>query len=175
MPKSLEASQAPQQPVQQSTANTPAPDSFADSSQSKAGVSSSSFLGNSATTDETSLAEALNLLSRYGDEYMDEASLTGEPGSFIISKKAPPPPPPAVSSSAAEPSRSHIKSNSSTPAPGGTAIGTPISGEPTVLKIDATGVSGKGTGKGAEKTPTTPGGGKEKPKRKKSKVGSAGP
>jgi mediator of RNA polymerase II transcription subunit 6 len=32
------------------------------------------------------LAESFTLLSRYGDEYMDESPLMGEPGSFILSR-----------------------------------------------------------------------------------------
>ncbi|KAK2861301.1 Mediator of RNA polymerase II transcription subunit 6 [Arthroderma sp. PD_2] len=47
-----------------------------------------SKLGSAATQDMRNLSDALNLLSRYGDEYMDEMPLVGEPGSFIISKNA---------------------------------------------------------------------------------------
>lgn len=36
--------------------------------------------------DTKSLADAFALVSRYGDEYMDETPLAGEPGSFIFSK-----------------------------------------------------------------------------------------
>ena len=32
------------------------------------------------------LTDALDLLSRYGEEYVDEVSLIGEPGNFIFSK-----------------------------------------------------------------------------------------
>ncbi|EEQ32631.1 Mediator of RNA polymerase II transcription subunit 6 [Microsporum canis] len=49
---------------------------------------SSSKLSAAATQDMRNLSDALNLLSRYGDEYMDEMPLVGEPGSFIISKNA---------------------------------------------------------------------------------------
>lgn len=45
-------------------------------------VSSSS----STYQDTRNLAEAFSLLGRYGDEYMDENPLAGEPGSFILSK-----------------------------------------------------------------------------------------
>ncbi|EFE41370.1 hypothetical protein TRV_03882 [Trichophyton verrucosum HKI 0517] len=51
-------------------------------------VSPPSKLGAAASQDMRTLADALNLLSRYGDEYMDEMPLVGEPGSFIISKNA---------------------------------------------------------------------------------------
>ena len=33
-----------------------------------------------------SLAESFALVSKYGDEYMDETALVGEPGSFILSR-----------------------------------------------------------------------------------------
>ena len=36
--------------------------------------------------DTRTLVESFNLLNRYGDEYMDEAPLVGEPGSFILSR-----------------------------------------------------------------------------------------
>jgi mediator of RNA polymerase II transcription subunit 6 len=44
--------------------------------------------GTTASTfqDTRTLAESLNLFLRYGDEYMDESPLVGEPGSFIMSK-----------------------------------------------------------------------------------------
>jgi mediator of RNA polymerase II transcription subunit 6 len=38
--------------------------------------------------DLWTLEEALRLLARYGDEYMDEHPLVGEPGSFILSKSS---------------------------------------------------------------------------------------
>lgn len=40
----------------------------------------------SALQDTKTLAESFALLSRYGDEFMDENPLVGEPGSFILSK-----------------------------------------------------------------------------------------
>lgn len=38
--------------------------------------------------DTRNLVEAFGLLSKYGDEYMDENPLVGEPGSFILSKSS---------------------------------------------------------------------------------------
>jgi mediator of RNA polymerase II transcription subunit 6 len=38
--------------------------------------------------DSRTLEEALILLTRYGNEYMDENPLVGEPGSFILSKSS---------------------------------------------------------------------------------------
>lgn len=40
----------------------------------------------SSAHDMRSLANTFNLLARYGDEYMDESPLMGEPGSFILSR-----------------------------------------------------------------------------------------
>ena len=40
----------------------------------------------SSLQDTRTLAESFSLLSRYGDEFMDEHPLVGEPGSFILSR-----------------------------------------------------------------------------------------
>jgi mediator of RNA polymerase II transcription subunit 6 len=58
------------------------PDIQAQAKASLAGASTS-FSSNEETRN---LTEALALLSRYGDEFMDETPLVGEPGSFIFSK-----------------------------------------------------------------------------------------
>lgn len=39
-----------------------------------------------AVHDMRSLAESFRLVARYGDEFMDESPLMGEPGSFILSR-----------------------------------------------------------------------------------------
>ncbi|EED12433.1 RNA polymerase II transcription mediator complex subunit (Med6), putative [Talaromyces stipitatus ATCC 10500] len=86
MPPGPKAADAPQavasQQSQQSKESTPMPDTQATvkSSLSTANVKDTSY------QDTRNLMEAFNLLSRYGDEYMDETPLTGEPGSFILSK-----------------------------------------------------------------------------------------
>ncbi|KAK2731823.1 Mediator of RNA polymerase II transcription subunit 6 [Onygenales sp. PD_40] len=170
VPKSLESTQPRpgQQSAQQSTANTPMPDT---ANQPRIATSPPTTSLTSSTTqsqDTRSLIEAFNLLSRYGDEYMDDAPLTGEPGAFIISKKAaeqpvrqPPAPP---------------RSKAPTPAPAGVGStskpGTPAA-TPSI-KTDAATIGPAKGGKGGEKSPTTPGGGREKVKRRKSKIGSMG-
>ncbi|KAL1965249.1 hypothetical protein VTN77DRAFT_6003 [Rasamsonia byssochlamydoides] len=80
-PKLLDTAQPTAQP-QPSKEGTPAPDGPAPTKAPLAGanVSSTTF------QDTRSLMEAFNLLSRYGDEFMDENPLVGEPGSFILSK-----------------------------------------------------------------------------------------
>ncbi|KAL1981314.1 hypothetical protein VTN96DRAFT_2807 [Rasamsonia emersonii] len=67
---------------QQSKEGTPVPDGQAPTKAPLAGANVSS----SAFQDTRSLMEALTLLSKYGDEYMDENPLVGEPGSFILTK-----------------------------------------------------------------------------------------
>lgn len=42
--------------------------------------------GSSSYQDIRNLAEAFRLFNQYGDEFMDEHPLTGEPGSFILSR-----------------------------------------------------------------------------------------
>lgn len=80
-PKAADAPHTTSQ-SQQSKESTPMPEtqSTAKTSLSTANVKDTSF------QDTRNLMEALSLLSRYGDEYMDETPLTGEPGSFILSK-----------------------------------------------------------------------------------------
>lgn len=67
---------------QQSKESTPVPDSLPDSQSSK-GLGMS---GTSSYQDTRNLAESFRLLTRYGDEFMDESPLVGEPGSFILSR-----------------------------------------------------------------------------------------
>lgn len=134
--------------------------------------------------DSRSLAEAFNLLSRYGDEFMDDAPLLGEPGSFIIGRTSTEPLLVAMRQST-----NNKASKAPTPAPsagvggGMSKPGTPAAAAaaatagttaapPTIKTDPATlGVVGK-AGKGGEKSPTTPGGGRERVKRKKSKISS---
>lgn len=164
VPKSLDAAgQQQQQSRQQSKENTPMPD-VQQSFTSQGTTQSFDSSTGSTVQDTRNLTESFNLFSKYGDEFMDDSPLVGEPGSFILSKtnekptaaatarqksgsgnggagKLPPPPPPTGSASSAKPG--------------------PIKTDSTV----------KAAGKGAEKSPITPGGGREKVKRKKSKAG----
>ncbi|BDD61800.1 Mediator of RNA polymerase II transcription subunit 6 [Monascus purpureus] len=133
------------QSQQQSKENTPMPDA---ETKAKASLAESSTM-----QDTRNLAEAFSLLSRYGDEYMDETPLVGEPGSFILSKSGETTAAATASTAKAAPNTSNV-----TNAP--TRTGTPsIKGEPLVLL----------PGKAAEKpnTPTPEGG---KPKIKKIKA-----
>ncbi|OXV11448.1 hypothetical protein Egran_00792 [Elaphomyces granulatus] len=86
IPKALDSFSQPSSQLssqfQQSKEATPMPDIQAQAKASLAGASTS-FSSNEETRN---LTEALALLSRYGDEFMDETPLVGEPGSFIFSK-----------------------------------------------------------------------------------------
>ncbi|KAI9371686.1 mediator of RNA polymerase II transcription subunit 6 [Aspergillus egyptiacus] len=81
-PKSSEAGQSGVQ-TQTSKENTPMPDADTTKAQSFTGAQGTA---SSTVNDLKTLAESFTLLSRYGDEYMDECPLMGEPGSFILSR-----------------------------------------------------------------------------------------
>ncbi len=116
--------------------------------------------------DTRTLIDAINLSLRYGNEYMNEMPLVGEPGNFRLSK---------------------IKDAASLLPPNATQTPLPIFSRqispslppkaasppppPPPIQTDVPPVSGKksGSGKSAERTPATPGSG-QKPKRRKSKV-----
>ncbi|KAH0566267.1 hypothetical protein GP486_000342 [Trichoglossum hirsutum] len=82
VPKHPSAS-ASTQPSQASKESTPMPD--ANLRNAKTMVSPSASRPGSSYKDTLSLAESFNLSLRYGNEYMDENPLVGEPGAFILS------------------------------------------------------------------------------------------
>lgn len=82
VPKSTDAGQLGVQ-TQTSKENTPVPDDTTNKTQSFTGTQSDT---SSSVSDMMTLAESFNLLARYGDEFMDETPLVGEPGSFILSR-----------------------------------------------------------------------------------------
>lgn len=81
-PKSTDAGQLGLQ-TQTSKENTPMPDDATNKTQSFTGSQADA---SSSVSDMMTLAESFNLLARYGDEFMDETPLVGEPGSFILSR-----------------------------------------------------------------------------------------
>ncbi|EEH16787.2 hypothetical protein PABG_06874 [Paracoccidioides brasiliensis Pb03] len=191
VPRTLDPSRPGQQSTQQSTANTPIPDLPA---QSRAGTAPTLATTSTTTTnapsslsqyttmqDSRSFAEAFNLLSRYGDEFMDDAPLLGEPGSFIIGKAFTEPLATRQQAKALQPKAPTpvptvgvgVMSKPDTPA--GTGVGAGAStwagAAVPAIKTDAATIGAARAGKGGEKSPTTPGGGKIR--RKKSKVSSA--
>ena len=109
----------------------------------------------SEISDERTLIEAMGMTLKYRGEYMDNAPLVGEPGSFRINRAkdtketAPVAIPASDSTSKAE------KLESPAPAPPAIDTNVPV-------------VESKKSAKSTDKTPTTPGGG-SKIKRRKSK------
>jgi mediator of RNA polymerase II transcription subunit 6 len=82
-PRAADAPQATSQ-SQQSKESTPIPET--QSTVKTSLTTGTTNVKDTSYQDTRGLMEALNLLSKYGDEYMDETPLTGEPGSFILSK-----------------------------------------------------------------------------------------
>lgn len=165
VPKSLDgAGQQQQQSRQQSKENTPMPD-IQQSFTSQGTAQSFDSSAGSTIQDTRNLTESFNLFSQYGDEYMDDSPLVGEPGSFILSKTNEKPT--AVGASRGSGSGSASGSGKLQPPPPPT--GSAPSAKPGPVKTEN---AVKAAGKGAEKSPISPGGGKEKVKRKKSKPGA---
>ncbi|KAL2007316.1 hypothetical protein VTN00DRAFT_8754 [Thermoascus crustaceus] len=157
VPKSIDVAQPGAAQAQQSKESTPMPEAAAQP-QTKAPLAGTN-VSTSTFQDTRSLAEAFNLLSKYGDEFMDENPLVGEPGSFILSK----------SSDASVPIRQQPPPKPSTPVPAAAAAGR--AGTPSVTaKTDTASVAQKTTAKAPEKekTPTSPD--ENRLKRKRSKV-----
>lgn len=92
------------------------------------------------------LAETLNISSRYGDEYMDEVPVAGQPGEFRLSTKK------QDASKLVVPT---VVKTGGTPKPDGLSLKT------DVPKVEER--------KKGEKSPKTPSGGMSKVKRRKSK------
>lgn len=105
------------------------------------------------------LAESWDLALRYGNEYMDENPIVGEPGSFKLSKATAP-----TSSMSSSESFQPFKEITQPKKVSAPAIKTDIPMEP----IEERSVSGPA------KSPITPGTGKEKKGRRKSKAAGAG-
>ena len=106
-------------------------------------------------------AESYSLLSLYGNEYMDENPIVGEPGNFKLAKSKDP----AFASFASTNKTSFESVKAPTPAKTVPA---------TQLKTVDLPVPVKKTSKGGEKSPTTPWGMKEKKARRKSKPAGVG-
>ena len=159
MPPKTRAVEPGQQASQQSKENTPMPDagpsSTADTqSESKAGLGIST--ASSSFQDTRSLADSFNLFTQYGDEYMDEAPLVGEPGSFILSR--------AGGEAARSNSGSFKLASKTLP----DTIGNAPSGPPG--RVSTPQVRVDTPGKASDKSSSPPSSGENKGKRKKSRV-----
>lgn len=162
MPPAARTIESSQQASQQSKENTPMPDaappSTADSQgSSKAGLGIST--AGSSFQDTRSLTESFNLFTRYGDEFMDEAPLVGEPGSFILSR---------VGGENDRGAGAAAKSTAKA-APGASTVNTP-SGAPG--RVSTPQVRVDTPGKASDKSSSPPSSGENKGKRKKSRVAS---
>lgn len=158
MPPAARTTDSSQATLQQSKENTPMPDA-APPATAEAQTSNKAGLGISTTSssyqDTRNLAEAFNLFARYGDEFMDENPLVGEPGSFIMSRVS------------GEADRATAKTAAKA-GPGATTTGTPLLPPGRVstpqVRVDTPGrVSDKSS---------PPSSSENKGKRKKSRVAS---
>lgn len=117
------------------------------------------------------LADSYNLSLRYGNEYMDENPLVGEPGSFRLAKSQDSTLTSSISTNkSSQPSQSFKSSTSA-------ALPAPAKEVPTpLLKTDDLPPTAKKPSKGFEKSPTTVTvkEKKEKKERRKSKAAGAG-
>jgi hypothetical protein len=118
------------------------------------GVSTTS----SSVKDTRNLAEAFHLFTKYGDEFMDEHPLTGEPGSFILSRVG--------ESDRAAGAAAKAASKATL---GSTGMNTPsgLRGRSTTpqVRIDT-------PGKASEKSSSPPSSGENKGKKKKNRIAS---
>ena len=141
------------QATQTSKESTPMPETQGSATSSKTPLTSEK----TSTLDLQGaklLAESFSLSLRYGNEYMDENPLVGEPGSFVLKRAREMPSQSQTQSQMSNSTASAKPSAPPTPAP---------------LKTDLPpGPFRKGS-KGGEKSPTTPGF-RDKKGRKKSKV-----
>ncbi|KAJ5669227.1 hypothetical protein N7462_010297 [Penicillium macrosclerotiorum] len=161
MPPTARSTEAGPQASQQSKENTPMPDAGPSSSAESQAPNKTALgisTGGSSYQDTRSLAEAFNLFTRYGDEFMDENSLVGEPGSFILSRNG------AVNDRAAGTAAKAVPKT----APG-TTTNTP-SGVPG--RVSTPQVRVDTPGKASDKSNTPPSSGENKGKKKKNQVAS---
>lgn len=101
----------------------------------------------SAIQDTRTLAESFNLFMQYGDEFMDENPLVGEPGSFIMSRTG-------DGASSKQPGGGNRRGNNIGPG----QVGTPQ------VRMDT-------PGRASDKGAVTPGPEKSELRRKKGKAG----
>lgn len=110
----------------------------------------------SSYQDTRSLAESFSLFNQYGDEFMDEAPLVGEPGAFIMSRGAGESD--RVAKSAAAPK---------VPLAGTAGVSTPVPGRVSTPQVRV-----ETPGKASEKSNSPPSSGDNKGKRKKTRIAS---
>ena len=126
---------------------TPVPDALS-SKKAPPPSNTSSYM------DSRLLEETLNISLKYGDEYMDENPITGQPGDFHLSTTG--------------------RDKDKLVAPVSSKVPTSDGAKTSAIPKLDTDIPPARKGSKAEKSPKTPSGGVPKPKRRKSKVVGAG-
>lgn len=140
----------------QSKEATPMPDVSFPMTESSQSTSKSSLGGSTTSSkyqDTRSLAESFSLLTRYGDEFMDESPLVGEPGSFILSRTG------TEATGSAIKGAPKIAANAAT---AGTPAALPVRASTPQVRVET-------PGKASEKS-SPPSSAGDKGKRKKSRI-----
>ncbi|KAJ5092301.1 hypothetical protein NUU61_007171 [Penicillium alfredii] len=160
MPPMARAADSSQQASQQSKENTPMPDAPAPATETPAGKAGLDVSTTSSSYQDTrSLAEAFSLFTHYGDEFMDDNPLVGEPGSFILSRTGGDQ---DRSIGAAAKPGSKLAPNATA---GNTPAGAPGRASTPQVRVET-------PGKVSDKSSSPPSSGENKGKRKKSRVAS---
>ncbi|KAJ6024554.1 hypothetical protein N7540_005351 [Penicillium herquei] len=154
LPPMARVTESGAQASQQSKENTPMPDAAAPSTDAQASKAGLGISTNSSSSyrDTRSLAESFTLFAQYGEEFMDETPLVGEPGSFIMSRVGGEGDRTAKNTV----SKAPVNVSGSTPAPPG-RVSTPQ------VRVDT-------PGKASDQGNSPPSSGENKGKRKKGRV-----
>lgn len=147
----IAAPAASTQGAKQTAGDTPMPDTQTQTQSKPTSAKAQPYSSNEYQAFHT-MAESFALSLRYGNEYMDENPLVGEPGNFILSKSH-------------APSQTHQRPQTRTPAPGKPSA--PPTPQPRAAAPPA---ATRKASKGTEKSPTTTGAKDKGLKRKKSKA-----
>lgn len=156
--RTIESSSQQVSASQPSKENTPMPDMPSQTQSTETQTTSKTGLGISGSSssyqDTRSLADAFNLFTRYGDEFMDENPLQGEPGSFILSRNG------GENDRAGGANKPTAKAVAA-PA----SVNTPVPGRVSTpqVRVDT-------PGKASDKSNSPPSSGENKAKRKKNRV-----
>ncbi|CAG7936986.1 unnamed protein product [Penicillium salamii] len=102
----------------------------------------------SGIQDMRTLAESFSMFSRYGDEFMDESPLLGEPGSFMLSKNG-------------EPANKAAPKGPASAVAAAAGVNTPVPSQPSTPKVRV-----ETPGKSEQNPPSTGSGDKGKKKKR---------
>lgn len=138
----------------QSKEATPMPDASFPSTDSQSTNKSTLSNTSSSFQDTRSLAESFSLFTRYGDEFMDENPLVGEPGSFILSRTG------GETTGPAGKAAPKLPANASST---GTPSTLPVRASTPQVRVET-------PGKASEKSASPPSSGGDKGKKKKGRI-----